>query len=107
MAKKKEPVVDGLTPKLQAKYSAAIRRVWAWSSMRRTAIKRATNEMGFTVCEACLAVSAKVHVDHIIPCGSIMSDGFLERLNVCSKGLQILCPKCHRDKTKKDKSNAR
>lgn len=107
MAKKKEPAIDGITPKLKSKYSAAIRRVWAWSTMRRTAVKRATNAEGFTVCESCKVVAPKVHVDHIVPCGDIMSNGFMKRLNVPSEGLQVLCPKCHRRKTKEDNGKSK
>lgn len=102
MKRKKKEIIDGISPDLIKRYSSAIRKVWSWSSARRLAIKRATNVEGFTVCESCRVVAPKVHVDHIVPCGDIMSDGFMERLNVSSHGLQVLCPKCHRSKTKKD-----
>lgn len=106
MAKKKIKThpFDGLTPKLLSQYSSAIRKVWSWSHMRRKAVKRATNEDGFIVCELCSKVVPKGHVDHIIPVGSLESEGFFQRLNVPSDGLRVLCPPCHRAKTKADKS---
>lgn len=46
-----------------------------------------------------------IEVDHIIPVGSLncASDlpGFVERLFVEVDGLQVLCKKCHLEKTKK------
>ncbi len=100
--RKKGEIIDGMSPDLERKYSAAIRKVWAWSKMRRLAIKRATNEEGFIVCEndECGLVTPKANVDHIIPCGNIMKPGYMKRLNCPSSGLQVLCPKCHRAKTK-------
>lgn len=102
MAKKKIEVPDGPSPKLMQQYSNAIRRVWSWSKARRIAVKRATDSNGFTHCEKCKEITAKAHVDHIIPCGPITSPGYFERLNVPSKGLQVLCKKCHYAKTKKE-----
>ena len=101
--RKKGEIIDGMSPDLERKYSSAIRKVWAWSKMRRLAIKRATNEDGFGFCEICKEVSPKVKVDHIIPCGNIMKPGYMKRLNVSSDGLQVLCPKCHRAKTKAER----
>lgn len=98
--RKKGEVIDGMSPDMERKYSAAIRKVWAWSPMRRIAKKRATNEDGFVECEKCDIVTPKPHVDHIIPVGNIMKPGYMKRLNCPSTGLQVLCPKCHRAKTK-------
>lgn len=107
MAKKiKKEIPDGASPKLIQQYSNAIRRVWMWSKARRLAVKRATNDQGFIECEMCTEVTPKAHVDHIVPCGALTSEGYFERLNVPSSGLQVLCAKCHRSKTKSDKSNS-
>lgn len=101
--RKKGEIIDGMSPDLERKYSSAIRKVWAWSKMRRLAIKRATNEEGFVECELCNEITPKSHVDHIIPCGNIMKPGFMKRLNCPSSGLQVLCPPCHRAKTKEER----
>lgn len=104
MSKKvKKEIPDGPTPKLKSQYNAAIRKVWMWSKMRRLAVKRATGSDGFIRCELCKEVTPKSFVDHIVPCGDIYSDGYFERLNVPSKGLQVLCGPCHRKKSKEDK----
>ena len=101
--RKKGEVVDGMSPDLERKYSSAIRKVWAWSPMRRLAVNRSKNEDGFPTCEQCGVTPPKVHVDHIVPCGNIMKPGFMKRLNCPSDGLQVLCPKCHRAKTKAER----
>lgn len=106
MAKKKVEIPDGPTPKLMQQYSSAVRRVWQWSKMRRLAIKRATRDDGFPYCELCHKMLARCYVDHIIPCGPVNSEGFFDRLNIPSKGLQVLCAKCHNAKTKKEKKKA-
>ena len=105
--KKKQEIPDGITPKLKSQYSNAIRRVWQWSKMRRLAVKRATDQDGFIHCEICKVITPKSFVDHINPCGDVFSSGYMERLNVPSKGLQVLCGKCHRQKTAKEKLNAK
>ena len=106
--KLKPEVPDGMTPKLKSQYSNAIRRVWMWSKMRRLAVKRATGEDGFMYCEnkKCKKQTPKAHVDHIIPCGDVTSPGYFDRLNVPSKDLQVLCPKCHHAKSKHDKKKS-
>ncbi len=105
MKKKKVEIEDGMTPKLLSQYSSAIRKVWSWSKMRRLAVKRATDKEGWLRCEVCKEVTPKAHVDHIIPCGAINSPGFFDRLNVSSKGLQVMCRSCHYAKTKKEKNS--
>lgn len=103
LKKPKKEIPDGLSPKLKQQYHSAIRRVWQWSKMRRLAVKRATGEDGFIHCEMCEQVTPKAFVDHIKPCGDIFSPGYMERLNVPSKGLQVLCGSCHRAKTKEER----
>lgn len=49
----------------------------------------------------------RVNVDHITPAGTLRSaadlPGFVERLFCEIDGLQVLCSKCHDEKTKKEK----
>lgn len=105
MAKKvKVEIPDGMSPKLKSQYSAGIRKVWMWSKMRRLAVKRAMGDDGFMYCEMCDQITPKAFVDHIKPCGDVLSPGFMKRLNVPSKGLQVLCNKCHREKTKAERA---
>lgn len=60
-------------------------------------------------CAICKAwyPQAKVEVDHIIPCGSIISPdlwvGFIQRLHVSVEGLRVLCKACHLTITKEAK----
>jgi len=50
----------------------------------------------------------KINVDHIIPAGSLQSandlPGFVERLFCEVDNLQVLCAKCHNEKTSSEKS---
>ncbi len=103
LAKIKKEIPDGMSPKLRQQYHSAIRRVWQWCKMRRLAVKRATHADGFIHCEMCKEITPKAFVDHIVPCGDIMSKGYFDRLNVPSKGLQVLCGACHRAKTKEER----
>jgi 5-methylcytosine-specific restriction endonuclease McrA len=52
----------------------------------------------------------EVNVDHIIPAGKLNCyedlPGFVRRLFVEEEGLQVLCFKCHNDKTKLERSNS-
>lgn len=63
------------------------------------------------ICAACLKPYKRTHVsvDHIVPCGSLKSladvAGFLERLTAeGEESYQVLCDKCHQEKTKRDNS---
>lgn len=48
-----------------------------------------------------------IEVDHIIPCGILRSSddlkGFVERLFCEADGLVVMCKKCHKIKTEKEK----
>lgn len=61
-------------------------------------------------CASCLKwwPDKKVAVDHIIPCGSLSCTddlpGFVERLFCEADGLQVLCEKCHNEKTKNERN---
>lgn len=98
--KKKDPPIDGLSPKDLVKLRAAIRQVWAWSTPRRLCIKRATGADGFTYCEQCNKRSPKIFVDHITPAGDLLSEGYFQRMFIPSIKLQALCKECHNAKTK-------
>ena len=53
----------------------------------------------------------EVHVDHIVPCGTLTDyshlAGFVERLYCEPEDLQILCKECHATKTKVDNKQTR
>lgn len=101
MAKKqKAPPMDGLGPRERKKIDSAIRQVWYRSKARSTAVKRCTDQQGFTRCEKCKKRTPKIKVDHIVPCGPVDSDGYITRLFCPSSQLQCLCHPCHKPKTK-------
>lgn len=110
MAKKKTKIkvekVDGLAPENIARIRVAIRQVWSWSWPRKLCLKRALREDGFSVCELCNNVAAKVYIDHIVNVGDV-DGGFIERLFCPSSGLQALCKKCHDVKTNGERKVAR
>lgn len=106
MPKKKVAKVDGLGPEDLKKLRSAIRKVWSWSYPRKLCVARATQEDGFSVCEGCHKIVAKVYPDHIIPVGNLDS-GFIERMFCPSTGLQALCKKCHGKKTREDNKKLR
>lgn len=101
--KPKPEKIDGLGPDDLKKLRAAIRQVWMWSHARRLCLKRALTEDGFARCEGCAQVVPKVYPDHIIPAGRLDA-GFIKRMFVSSSGLQALCAKCHRKKTKEERA---
>lgn len=102
LKKKEVPKVDGLGAKDVAKIRSAIRQVWHRSHVRKLCIKRATGKDGFMRCEQCAKKVPKIHVDHIQAVGKV-DGGFIKRLFCSSKGLQALCDKCHRAKTKAER----
>lgn len=82
---------------------AAVRLVWQRSLARRLAVKRATDAEGYLCCEGCGARTPKAHVDHIEPVGEVGGPGYIERMFVPSTGLRVLCPPCHKPKTKRER----
>jgi hypothetical protein len=108
MAKRQKAApTDGFGPRERKKIDSAIRQVWYRSKARQTCVKRCTDKEGFTWCEKCDTKTAKLKVDHIIPCGPVDSDGFIKRLFCPSKGLQGLCGDCHQLKTNMENEEKR
>lgn len=107
MAKKKTEKVDGLSTKNKQQLRSAIRAVWRYSTPRRICAARCIDEEGFPFCEQCGSRVPKVQIDHIIPCGDIMSAGYIKRMFVSSDGLQGLCKDCHKIKTKEDREKSK
>lgn len=108
-ARKKAEKVDGLGPREIARIRSAIREVWQRSSLaRKLVVDRCLNfdASGFSTCEGCKAVCAKVLVDHITPVGEV-DGGFIARLFCSSKQLQGLCKRCHDAKTKAERAAQR
>lgn len=104
MAKKeKEPRVDGLGPRERKQIHSAVRLVWSRSHARRLAILRATDAQGFTRCEVCRKRSPKVHVDHPDPVGAVDGPDYIKKMFQPSRFYKVLCPPCHRLKTKEDR----
>jgi hypothetical protein len=103
MAKKVQEKIDGLGQKDKVKIRSAIRQVWQRSHPRKLAVNRCIGAGGFSYCEKCKKKSPKVHIDHIVPAGELLSPGFIERMFVSSKCLQGLCGPCHKIKTAEDK----
>lgn len=106
MPKQKLTKTDGLGPYEIKRIRAAIRLVWQRSYARALCVKRCTREDGFTYCEQCEVCTPKLKVDHIKQVGDL-DDGFVPRLFCSSKGLQGLCPDCHKEKTKKERQQAK
>src|SRR3989304_2565831 len=102
---KKLPIkkIDGINPQDKSKIRSAIRQVWHRSYPRKLCVSRSIDKGGFPVCEKCGKRVPKNFVDHIKPCGDLMSNGFIKRMWVSSDGLQALCDACHKIKTKEDK----
>jgi len=69
--------------------------------------KRQKFEYQCAICEKWFQ-EKKINVDHIIPAGSLNCaadlPGFVERLFCEKDNLQVLCEKCHDEKTKTEKS---
>lgn len=100
--KPKPEKIDGLSPDDIEKIRKAIRQTWSWSHPRRLCLKRALTPEGFSICEECKQVVAKVYVDHKIAVGKVDS-GFIERLYCPSSGLTALCGSCHGKKTRQER----
>lgn len=106
MKKKKEPRVDGMGPKDVANIRKACRQVWHWSYPKKLVVARCMAEKGFSRCEKCHEIVAKIFVDHITKVGDV-DGGFLIRLFTSSDNLQGLCKECHDQKTKEEKREGR
>lgn len=98
--------IDGLGPDDIRKIRAAVRKVWNWSHPRKIVLQRCLNSDGFSTCEKCKKVVAKVYVDHIENVGDV-DEGFIARMWTPSKNLQGLCKKCHDAKTAQERKRIR
>lgn len=109
MTKKKvvEKVDGGLNSKQLTRLRAAIRDVWRYSYARKLCEQRAMTLDGFSFCEECKKIVPKTQIDHIVPCGDVLSPGYIDRMFCPSTGLQALCPTCHKAKTKIDNAKTK
>lgn len=107
MAKRKKlEKTDGLGPLEIKKIRTALRLVWHRSHARALVVKRCTGPDGFARCELCKKKTPQLKVDHIEKVGDV-DGGFIRRLFIPSKRLQGLCKKCHNEKTKAERAEAR
>lgn len=105
---------------LKGKLVSAMRKLWQYYSEERAAVLMAaevmqTNpETGRTrkhwKCAECSAVTLKVHVDHIAPIGTQPATfhevgTWLDRLFCDWTNLQVLCDRCHKEKTARERRN--
>jgi hypothetical protein len=105
-AKKISEKIDGLGPDDIKKIRSALRQVWNWSHPRKLVIKRCLRPDGFSNCEGCKKIVAKIYVDHIKNVGDV-DEGFIKRLWTPSKNLQGLCKPCHDKKTAAERKRIR
>lgn len=83
--------------------TAAIRRIWAWSPLRREALKRA--KVGKDICcEECGDITDKpeVHHDSEVVLHS-MSKEIAAKLFPDVDQLTVVCKSCHLEKHRRDK----
>ena len=93
----------GLGPAEIAKIRQANRQLWQRSSLaRKLVVKRCLLPDGFSKCEECNQVCAKVAVDHTEKVGAV-DGGYLERLWVSSNEMKGLCAQCHSKKTAQER----
>lgn len=100
---KQVPKCDGFGVAERKAVHAAVRLVWQRSLSRRLAIKRATDSEGYLCCEQCGTRTPKAHVDHIEPVGEVGGVDYVARMFAPSTGLRVLCPPCHKIKTKEER----
>jgi len=93
----------GLGPAEIAKIRQANRQLWQRSSLaRKIVVKRCLQPDGFSKCEQCSEICAKIAVDHTNKVGAV-DGGYLDRLWVSSNEMTGLCKKCHDAKTKEER----
>lgn len=91
---------------------SAFRKIWRWGKERKQALNAAKitkNGKTLFYCSECHSYSVlrKVVVDHINPVVSPASgfvgwDEHYRRMYCPIEGLQVLCKKCHGEKTKRE-----
>lgn len=96
-----------LTRANRERIRSAIRKIWAWSSEARKAVKnRSRANLGGYKCDMCDKFSKKIEIDHIDPVGPIPGsrnarddytwDEFIIRLFCDEDNLRALCKPCHK-----------
>jgi len=94
LPKKKKAV-----PSAAARITSAIRRIWAWSPLRREALRRAKGQ-----CEECGAFEPKLEVHHENQIYlHTMSKAIVEKLFPPLDELTCVCKTCHLEKHRRDK----
>jgi Zn finger protein HypA/HybF involved in hydrogenase expression len=99
----KPPKVDGFGVAERKAVHAAVRLVWQRCLARRLALKRATDAEGYFRCEQCGERTPKCHVDHREPVGEVGGPDYIARMFTPSVNLSVLCPPCHKPKTKRER----
>lgn len=96
---------------------SALRRAWIrWPSRGEAMLRDRKEYHGVNKrqkwtyqCNICKEWFAQkeIVIDHIKPCGSLLNQadigGFVERLFCIADQLQVLCPSCHKIKTKEER----
>jgi len=106
VATKKRKIVP-----IGTKVRSALRKLWMWSPERRTALSAARIRRGIYRCDGCRgAVTSKfIAVDHRVACVPLSGwdswDGFITRLFCDPSGLQVLCQRCHEQKSCQEKES--
>jgi Zn finger protein HypA/HybF involved in hydrogenase expression len=86
---------------LDQKLKTAIRKVWAFSPVRREALKRVKQVTHEWRCEHCERFTERPYVDHIKAVGLARDwNEFIKMM--FTEELQVLCRDCHSTKTKQD-----
>jgi len=87
----------------------ALRRIWRWDPARKKALERCLLFNGNYNCEKCGGRFSRkqIHVDHVFPVihpdyGFVDWNMYIRRLFVSVEYLQVLCKKCHKEKTKEE-----
>lgn len=105
--KEDQKLDGGLGPIEIAEIRKAMRQVWMRiSKARKTVVKRCLVQKGFSKCELCGDIVAKIHVDHIKVVGDLDA-GYLDRLWCSSNEMQGICDSCHSEKTKQERKEAK
>lgn len=87
---------------MKTKIISALRLLWLRSSTRYEAIRNARTKRGKYRCNDCkkLFRLKEVQVDHIVEIGSFVDwNSYIEKLFCSIDNLQVLCKKCHKNKT--------
>ena len=102
--KKKKPPSQ---KSINAKIKSALRKVWSWYGInKKESLERSKYNAKFYKCELCECITDKPESDHITPVAS--SKDWNEYIDFLFEGkIQILCNRCHKQKTVIDNNNMR